>query len=158
MLGILVASGVVLYWGEERSNAGGVGCLFATTVADAMAGTQAAEWGPVSAMRAGSTAAPIRKSSGVGVDHQGARVVHVERVCDVPRDSWNAGAGERGSGSDARRRSTPYRRRNAGEQRVESSRVGHPAQTLKPGVAMPDMTAFTGEELRALVSYLEALE
>jgi cytochrome c oxidase subunit 2 len=32
------------------------------------------------------------------------------------------------------------------------------AQALKPGVAMPDMTAFRGEELRALVSYLEALD
>jgi cytochrome c oxidase subunit II len=31
------------------------------------------------------------------------------------------------------------------------------AQAIKPGVAMPNMTAFNGEELRALVSYLETL-
>jgi cytochrome c oxidase subunit 2 len=32
------------------------------------------------------------------------------------------------------------------------------AQSLKPGSLMPDLTAFTGEELNALVAYLETLE
>lgn len=32
------------------------------------------------------------------------------------------------------------------------------AQSLKPGSQMPDLTAFTGEELHALVAYLQTLE
>ena len=32
------------------------------------------------------------------------------------------------------------------------------AQSLKPGVAMPDVTDFTGEELHALVAYLQHLQ
>lgn len=32
------------------------------------------------------------------------------------------------------------------------------AQSLKPGARMPDMKAFTGEELRAVVAYLQSLE
>jgi len=32
------------------------------------------------------------------------------------------------------------------------------AQSLKPGAQMPDITAFDGEELRALVSYLQSLQ
>ena len=31
------------------------------------------------------------------------------------------------------------------------------AQTMKPNAQMPDLTAFTGEDLRALVAYLEEL-
>ena len=32
------------------------------------------------------------------------------------------------------------------------------AQTMKPGTQMPNLTAFTGEELRALTRYLEELK
>lgn len=32
------------------------------------------------------------------------------------------------------------------------------AQSLKPGAQMPDVTAFTGEDLRALVAYLQGLK
>ena len=32
------------------------------------------------------------------------------------------------------------------------------AQSLKPGAAMPDLTVFSGDELRSLVAYLESLK
>ena len=32
------------------------------------------------------------------------------------------------------------------------------AQTMKPNAQMPDVTAFTGDDLRALVAYLEGLK
>jgi cytochrome c oxidase subunit 2 len=32
------------------------------------------------------------------------------------------------------------------------------AQSLKPNAQMPNITAFTGEDLRALVTYLEGLQ
>ena len=32
------------------------------------------------------------------------------------------------------------------------------AQTMKPDAQMPNITAFTGEDLRALVAYLEGLK